>query len=923
MISTLDESPRQDPSVSGDSLSRLRQDVRILGELVGDVLKEQGGQDLFEAVELVRGRAIALRAAEDGGVDSRGWLRQWMRSQPTPRLMELIRAFSIYFHVINLAEQRHRLRRLRQHERDGEVVPQSIDSLLRILEREGQGSPATKAVRELRIHPVFTAHPSEVRRRTLLRHLERLAELLEDLDDASAPPGARSSTAAALLSRITLIWQTSETRLERPAVIDEVQSAIYFLAGTVYDVSADIVRSLAPALDAAGGRRSTEHPVLEFGSWVGSDQDGNPGVTEATTRAAARLARAAILARYRVDVERLGRELSVSLRVAGASPELLASIDSDREELATPAVARWKDEPYRRKMGLINERLRRVERGEPGGYGSPAAFERDLALVSDSLRRHRAARAAEGPLLDLQRRVSIFGFHLAELEVRQHADKHAAAVAEILALNGTTPDFLQLDETGRRALLARHMVQPTTPVAPEALSLSTRKVLSSLEAMLDLQRENAAACHTYIISMTRQASDVLAVLVLAQQVGLAEAAADRTVRGKVDVVPLFETIDELGRAGSVMQDLFSVPAYREALRSRGNRQQVMVGYSDSNKDGGYLAATWHIYRAQQDMQGTAESAGIELEVFHGRGGAVGRGGGPMSRAILALPPELRRSGLKTTEQGEVIFARYSQRGIARRHFEQVIYATVLSAPRHGGEHVPPAWIASMERMSAVSREVYSRLTGSPAFLDFFRQATPFPELATLNSASRPVSRAGHGAGQSLHWDDLRAIPWVFSWTQSRANLPGWFGLGSALQEEAGCHGVESLRAMHEGWPFFATMLHNAQISLATADMQTASQYATLAEDASPFEVISAEYQRAIDMILLITGEKQVLAVSPVLAQSIKLRNPYVDALHFAQVALIERYRALPAEASAQERQSLLDAIHHSINGIAAGLQTTG
>jgi phosphoenolpyruvate carboxylase len=440
--------------------------------------------------------------------------------------------------------------------------------------------------------------------------------------------------------------------------------------------------------------------------------------------------------------------------------------------------------------------------------------------------------------------------------------------------------------------------------------------------MGDVQRlSGPTGSQTCVVSMSRAPSDALAVLLLAREAGLVDLGSGSS---RIDVVPLFETISELRDCGHILARMLASPPYRAAVRARDNRQQVMVGYSDSNKDGGYLAATWATYRAQQELAQAASAAGVELIVFHGRGGAVGRGGGPMGRAILARPAAAASPSFKITEQGEVIFARYGSLAIAERHLEQVVHALLLSSLRHQASELSSDWAEVMERLANTSREAYAALVKhDPDFMSFFHAATPFPELATLNLASRPVSRAGRNELPGL--EDLRAIPWVFSWTQARVNLPGWFGLGSALHSEIERHGLGTLQAMYVGWPFFASALDNAQLSLGTADVVAARGYAELASPSllGVFGRIMNEYERSVSALLQVTRQHELLERSPVLARSIKLRNPYVDALHVAQRALLKRFRALPEHAPEQERHLLMDAIHHSINGIAAGLQTTG
>ena len=910
-----------------DGDDRLREDVRLLGALVGEVLKEQGGDDLFDAVEHLRTTSIALRGQEQRDAAAERRRLDWIERQPTGRVLELVRAFSVYFHIINLAEQNHRIRTLGQRARTGAPVHESITAALTALREQGADEAAVAAeLGRLQVHSVLTAHPSEARRRTLLHHLEQAAGLIAALDGAPTGAPDRAETLAALRERITLIWQTAEARAEQPTVLDEVQSVIYMLTGTIYQSVPAVWRRLAAAVAQTYPHLAhlAEAAPLRFGSWVGGDRDGNPAVTAEVTRAAARLARAAIVRRYRDEVQALGRDLSISGRLVGAAPALLDSIQRDRADLGVQPVREWGDEPYRQKCGLIGERLRRTETGEPGAYPSSQALRDDLQLIRTSLLERRGERLAAGRLLDLERRATVFGFSLAELEVRQHADRHMAAVAELLALVGA-PGYADLDDDQRRCWLEERLAGPALSLARAALSAETREVLDTLRAIYDIQEQNGArACQTYVVSMTRGASDVLAVLFLAREAGLfAWDGPGSEALSRLDVVPLFEAIEELRDCGGVLERLLTSPAYAAAVAARGGRQQVMVGYSDSNKDGGYLCATWETYRAQAALAAVATAAGVELIVFHGRGGAVGRGGGPMGRAIMARPAGARPPQLKVTEQGEVIFARYGHPAIAERHLEQVVHALLLSAAEEGQPEPPADWLAMMARLAEAARAGYERMVkDSPAVLEFFHQATPFPELATLHVASRPVSRTPRGDHRPT-LDELRAIPWVFSWTQVRINLPGWFGLGSALAGEIERGGLAQLQAMYAGWRFFAIALDNAQLSLGTADMRAAGRYATLAGDASAFEVIRAEYERSVAAVLQVAGQRALLERSPRLARSIRLRNPYVDALHLAQITLLRRYRALPADAPEAERALLRDAIHHSINGIAAGVQTTG
>lgn len=944
---------RVDPLATMDAL---REDVHTLGDLVGQVVREQAGDHIFGLVEEIRHAAIASRrvstpdeaATDQAGADPmrERALVQWAEGQSTGDLTLIVRAFTVYFHLINVAEQHHRVRRLNERGRSATPLPESIAAAIDdVRAHHVAEAQVTALLPAISVRPVFTAHPSEVRRPTLLQHLERGAALLAELDIFKANPRRRHAIHDALRTTITLIWQTAETRTERPSVLDEVQSVVRVLAGTVYDVAPTVQRTLMtaalgtpegnpPALAAPGvsdAPASTQpQPFLQPGSWVGGDRDGNPFVTPEVTVAAVRLARAAVLRRYLDDIQALGRDLSISQRLVGATPALLASIEQDRAALGQQPVPQWADEPYRRKCGLIAERLRRTAEDEPGGYPHPDALLADLRLLRESLLAHRGERIVGGALWDLAMRVRTFGFALCELEVRQHAARFQAAAAELLQLgqgsSGGTP-YNEMSERDRAAALERQLAGPTLALPPAALSAETRQTLATLRAIATIQDHHGeTACRTVIISMCRAPSDVLAVLFLAREAGLfawGGPGDDTSCQARVDIVPLFEEVEELRTCAGVIEALLTSAAYRAALRARGWQQQIMIGYSDSNKDAGYVAASWETYRAQETLGRLARTHGLKLELFHGRGGAVGRGGGPMSRAILARPPAARLPTLKVTEQGEVIFARYSHPAIAERHFEQIVHALLRSSLEPAEGEPLAEWLQTMDRLAARSREVYQRdVKQSPDFLRFFREATPFPELSSLNLASRPVSRSG---GTALSLDDLRAIPWSFSWTQIRANVPGWFGLGSALEEEIAAGGLERLRAMYAGWRFFATTMDNAQRSLGIADMPTTRRYATLATDGERhFALIEAEYNRSVRTVLQVTQQQTLLERSSVLARSIRLRNPYVDALHVAQIALLRRYRAASQESVAdRNRMLLLDAIHHSINGIAAGLQETG
>ncbi|HLY66396.1 MAG TPA: phosphoenolpyruvate carboxylase [Chloroflexota bacterium] len=895
-----------------EQFARLSKDVRLLGELVGDVLREQGGDRLLADVEYVRRTCIALRSGKAAAGDEHALL-VWLERLESRDLLRLVRAFATYFHLINLAEEHHRVRALRQRALQGELLEESIGAALRSAADRGL-SPERLAelLDSLEVHPVFTAHPSEVRRRSLMHHLAGARALLDKLDGLPESAPDRQAVLDELRTVVTVLWQTAETRTLTPTPLDEVENVLYFLAGAVYDVAPCVERALRRGRSAAPPKPN----LLRFGSWVGGDRDGNPNVSGAVTRAAARLARRSVLERYMKDVEALGRDFSVSMRLARISPELLKSIERDRKALGLQPVPQWQDEPYRRKLGLIGERLRRTRDGRDGGYRDSEQLLADLDLIGDSLRSHGAERLANGKLQDLSNRAAMFGFRLAEIEIRQHAQRHADAVDELLALRGLA-GYSMLGPQQQIELLERHLAHPEQPLPAAALSGVTRDVLDAFWAVADIQRVDRRACQTYVVSMCRTPADVLAVLYLAREAGLFWWNGRRAVC-RLDIVPLFETIKELSESETILSSLFVSRPYRAALAARANRQEVMIGYSDSNKDGGYLASLWHTYRAQEAIVRAVRSAGAEPAIFHGRGGAIGRGGGPAGAAVLARPPGARLSALKLTEQGEVIFARYANPDIAERHLEQLTSALLLTVACSETSEPRLEWLDTMERLAERSRRKYRELIDRDGFAEFFQQATPFPELARLNVASRPVSRAANS--QNVRLDELRAIPWGFSWTQARFNLPGWFGLGTALLAETE---QQQLREMYAGWALFGLVVDNAQISLATADMATARRYAELAPDQAPFPEIANEFDRTVAGVLVVTGQSRLIERSSFLSRSIQLRNPYVDPLHLAQIALLRRYRALPIEAANGERAELLDAIHHTINGIAAGLQVTG
>lgn len=915
---------------SREPIDRLREDVRLLGELLGEVLVEQGGGGLLAVVERIRKLAIAFRMRADPAAGSE--LAAELERLDGPGALRVARAFTLYFHLINVAEENHRLRSISERETREHPAPRYESIAAAVADLRAAGVPEARIAAlaaRLEIRPVFTAHPTESRRRSVLAHLRHVAAAVSALDTALAP-SHWGDLVAEIHREITGLWQTEEIRSLRPTPLDEVQSALYYLDTSACEVLPRLCRDLAGALGQEHAARLERRPFITFGSWVGGDRDGNPGVTPEVTGRTLQWQRELILERHRRDLETVAAELSQSEAWTGFSPELREALARDERELpgiVAQARERHPGQPYRHRLAAIGERLRRTAGRGDGGYGSPLELTAELEGIAASLRANGGRRVAEGRLADLIWRVRGFGFHLAALDLRQESDVHGRAVAGILEAAGLVEDYGALSEAGRlRALEGAFDANP--PLVPvRGADPPSSEAIELLRLLHAWQAEyGEAACSTYIVSLTHEVSDLLEVLLLAREAGLGRGAGV-----PLDIVPLYEMIPELRRAGEITGALLGHPVYREHLERRGGVQEVMLGYSDSNKDGGYLASNWELYKAQRAVHHACASAGATLRLFHGRGGAIGRGGGPAERAIMAQPREALDGRLKLTEQGEVLYQRYSNPRIAARHLEQLTGALLRAAlepgVRPGGE-VRNRWELVMDGLAERSLADYRALVyETPEFGEYLARATPVDEVSALNLASRPARRTGGeaapaGRTAALDIRQLRAITWVFSWTQSRVNLPGWYGLGAALEEAArdGPGALDGLRSMYAGWPFFRTVIDNAQISLGTADMTIAEAYSTLAPEAvraAIFPRIAGEYERAVRVVCAITRQRRLLDNMPVLQRSIALRNPYVDPLHHLQVRLL---RELDAGHAGPDH---LRIVLHSINGIAAGVQTTG
>ncbi len=863
----------------------LARDVDLLGRMLGEVIVEQAGRDAFDLVERVRRATIAARRKTAHGTRDARLVADLARLDLT-RLEILVRAFGLYFQLTNLAEEKQRVRRLRELARQAGGRPLDESPAAALAELTARGVPAARVEQlfsRLSIAPVLTAHPTEARRRTLLVALRLIYRLVDRLDDPRIAPAEEEEVRRRLREEISILWQTAPIRAVSPGPLDEVRSAFAFFDESLFVVTPRLYRSVAAALAAAEPNEAAGavRPFLHWGSWIGGDRDGHPLVTAETTRQAVAIGAEHVLRAYEAVCRRLAQTVSAQ---GDAGPGLAARLAADARALPDVARrldARFPDEPFRRRFSYVAEHLARTRAGTAGGYGSAAEFDAELVEIDDALRAARLDRVADGELRDLRWQLATFGFHGLSLEVRQHAEVHEGLLAG-------------------------------TPVA----TVREAEVLGTLRAIADVQqRYGEAACHRYVVSFTRGAADVTAVLELARRASAAVA---------LDVVPLFESADALTGCGAIIGQLFADRGYRQHLRERGDRQEVMLGYSDSTKESGSLAAAWMLYRAEAALVQVARRHGIELTLFHGRGGALGRGGGPMTRAIPAQAPGSVDGRLKLTEQGEVIADRYANPDIALRHLEQLTYATLLaSAPARATRHAGDP--RAMDELAATASHTYRALVWEdPAFEAFFLATTPILELSGLAIGSRPAARhAGQWAGLA----SLRAIPWVFAWSQSRANIPGWYGTGTALTDfwQGDHRRLGRLRDLYRTWPFFATFLDNTELALAKADMAIAERYASLAGDEPDarriWQGIRDEFERTAAAVLAVTERGGLLDNMPVLQRSIALRNPYVDSLSELQVLLLGRLRSLPSSDPA--RADLLRLVHLTISGVAAGLRNTG
>jgi phosphoenolpyruvate carboxylase len=905
----------------------LREDIRLLGRILGDTVREQEGEEVFELVEQIR--KASIRFHRDNEVGARRELEATLDSLNADQTLAIVRAYSYFSHLANIAEDQHHIRRNRAHAIAGSAPRPG--SLAYAFQRTREMGVEPKKLADFfdraLVSPVLTAHPTEVRRKsTLTRELE-IAELL-DRRDRAVDPAEFSANEEQLRRAVLILWRTNLLRQAKLKVIDEVSNALSFYDYTFFQELPRLYGAIEDQLDAISGQ-SRAKPIgsfLRIGSWIGGDRDGNPFVTADVLAEAMRLQSARAISYYLDELHELGAELSLASNLASMSPELAALADTSDDS----AAARRK-EPYRRAITGMYSRLARTASEldhvvalrqpivERAPYASAAEFSADLEVIARSLRATNAAIVARGRLRSLQRAAEVFGFHLAPLDLRQNSDVHERTVAELISAASPGLDYKALSEPERVDLLRRELVSPRPLFSPFiAYGEETAGELALFRAAAVIRSKyGPGAIRTSIISKTDSVSDMLELALILKEVGLVTAEGSSALA----LVPLFETIEDLRNCVDVMDRLLSLPEYRKLIDSQMGEQEVMLGYSDSNKDGGFVTSGWELYKAEIGLVEVFRRHGVRIRLFHGRGGSVGRGGGPSYDAILAQPGGAVQGQIRITEQGEIISSKYSNPEVGRRNLETLASATLEATLLQDESPAPdPAFLQTMEELSQAAYTAYRGLVyETEGFVRYFWASTVITEIAGLNIGSRPASRK-----KTQAIEDLRAIPWVFSWAQCRLMLPGWFGFGSAVKAYIEGHpkdGLEALRAMYVSWPFFRTLLSNMDMVLAKSSLAIASRYARLVEDVSLrekiFARISREWRDSVDALNAIMEQSKLLESNPLLDRSIRNRFPYLDPLNHVQVELLKLHRSRAAS------EKVLTGIQLTINGISAGLRNSG
>jgi phosphoenolpyruvate carboxylase len=922
--------------VGREATEPMRADIRLLGAILGDTVREQNGDEVFDLVERARVESFRVRRSEIDRAD----LSRMFDGIDIHLALPIIRAFSHFALLANVAEDIHRERRRRIHLDAGE--PPQDSSLAATYTKldlaELDSDTVADALEGALVSPVITAHPTETRRRTVFVAQHRITELMRMRLEGHTETADGRNIELELRRQVLTLWQTALIRLSRLKITDEIAVGLRYYAAALFEVIPQVNAEVREALRARWPDADLlAEPILRPGSWIGGDRDGNPNVTADVVRLASGSAAFTALARYLGELTYLEQELSMSARLITVTPEVAALADAGPDEAHL-------DEPYRRALRTIRGRLTATAAAildeQPQDeldlgltpYAAPAELRADLDTIDASLRTHGSALLADHRLAQLREGIGVFGFHLCGLDMRQNSDVHEEVIAELLAWAGVHPDYGSLPEDERVELLVGELATRRPLVADRALGvppacgglseLAQGELGVVAAAAHAVELYGPAAVPNYVISMCQSVSDMLEAAILLKEVGLLDASGPEPYC-PVGISPLFETIDDLHNGAEILQATLDLPLYRSMVTARGESQEVMLGYSDSNKDGGYLTANWAVYRAELALVEVARKTGIRLRLFHGRGGTVGRGGGPSYQAILAQPPGAVNGSLRLTEQGEVIAAKYAEPSLAQRNLESLVAATLESTlldVEGLGDAAEPAY-AVLDEIATLARSAYSELVhDTPGFVEYFKASTPVSEIGSLNIGSRPSSRK---PTESIA--DLRAIPWVLAWSQSRVMLPGWYGTGSAFEQwiAAGPEDerVEILHELYERWPFFRSVLSNMAQVLAKSDLGLAARYAELVADESlrrrVFEKIVDEHQRTIAMHKLITGHDDLLADNPALARSVFNRFPYLEPLNHLQVELLRRYR------SGDDNEFVQRGILLTMNGLSSALRNSG
>ncbi|MBC7602136.1 MAG: phosphoenolpyruvate carboxylase [Ramlibacter sp.] len=932
-------SPESPSRRARDNERPLIEDMRLLGRILGDVIREQEGVHAYELVERVRKLSVAFRRDADHDADKA--LKSLLKSLSGDETVSVIRAFTYFSHLANLAEDRHHIRRRIVHERAGDTQEGSIEVALARLRWAGiNAKTVSQMLANSYVSPVLTAHPTEVQRKSILDAERAIAALLVARDEIKShalpkdmlAPRELAANEVQIRARVLQLWQTRLLRFTKLTVADEIENALSYYEAT-------FLREI-PKLYAELEQELGNYPVATFlrmGQWIGGDRDGNPNVTAQTLEYALRRQSEVALRHFLTEVHYLGGELSLSVMLVGVTPEMRALAESSPDQ-----SEHRMDEPYRRALTSIYARLAATLQELTGGTAARHAVApqnpylrsedllADLRIIEASLLAHHASALVQQRLHPLIRGIEVFGFHLATVDLRQSSDKHEEVVAELLAKARIEANYARLSEGAKRELLLKLLCdsRPLRVMGATYSPWAQSEIAIFESARVMRQRYGVQAIRHYIISHTETVSDLLEVLLLQKEVGLMSGTLDDSAVAQLIVVPLFETIEDLRNAAPIMREFYALPGIAKLVQRSGGEQDIMLGYSDSNKDGGIFTSNWELYRAEialvELFDQLANSHNVQLRMFHGRGGTVGRGGGPSYQAILAQPPGTVRGQIRLTEQGEVIGSKYANPEIGRRNLETLVAATLEATLLQPTKTAPKTFLQTAQALSTGSMAAYRALVyETPGFTEYFFSSTPIREIAELNIGSRPASRK-----PSTRIEDLRAVPWSFSWGQCRLTLPGWYGFGTAVQQFLGEDGAATrrentalLQKMYRNWPFFRALLSNMDMVLAKSDLALGSRYAALVTDARLrkriFAMIESEWRLTAEALQLITGERNRLATNPSLQRSIKHRFPYIDPLHHLQVELVRRHR----EGSLDDRARR--GIHLSINGIAAALRNTG